>query len=304
MTWKQSQQLVRNMQRIWNSVQYAQTPLLDSQPGGRRNHEEVLWRGLRSLPFLALLLLLFHVPAIQAQSSGEITGVVTDLSGALIVSANVTIVDRATGQTRTASTNNSGLFDFPGLDVGQYDLTVRMSGFETYKKSNITMNVAQTLSEAVGLTAGGESQTINVEADALQVQAETNEMSTLITGEQMVQLATNGRNVIGLTALGTGVSTTNPSFNGVTAQGSSFNLSFNGMRPDHNNWLIDGGEVYDRGSGGKLDVMPSPDVLSEFQVLSSNYTPDYGISSGGYRQHGSQERYQGVSWWGMGVQPE
>ena len=53
------------------------------------------------------------------------------------------------------------------------------------------------------------------------------------------------------------------------------------MRPDHNNWLIDGGEAYDRGSGGKFDLMPSPDVLAEFQTLSSNYSPDYGISSGG-----------------------
>lgn len=82
-------------------------------------------------------------------------------------------------------------------------------------------------------------------------------MSHLVTGQQVVQLATNGRNVYGLTTLGTGVATTNPSFNGVTAQGSSASISFNGMRPDHNNWLIDGGEVYDRGSGGKLDVMPS-----------------------------------------------
>ena len=236
---------------------------------------------LRVFAVAALSALLCLAPSVQAQSSGEITGVVTDPSGAIIPTAKVSIVNRATGQARTATTNNSGIFDFPGLDVGQYDMTVRMAGFQTFKKTNIVMNVAQTLSEDAKMLVGAEGQTVTVEADALQVQTETNEISTLITGQQMTQLATNGRNVIGLTSLGTGVSTTNPSFNGVTAQGSSFNLSFNGMRPDHNNWLIDGGEVYDRGSGGKLDVMPSPDVLSEFQVLSSNYTPDYGISSGG-----------------------
>ena len=236
---------------------------------------------LRVFAVAALSALFCLAPSVQAQSSGEITGVVTDPSGAIIPTAKVSIVNRATGQARTATTNNSGIFDFPGLDVGQYDMTVRMAGFQTFKKTNIVMNVAQTLSEDAKMLVGAEGQTVTVEADALQVQTETNEISTLITGQQMTQLATNGRNVIGLTSLGTGVSTTNPSFNGVTAQGSSFNLSFNGMRPDHNNWLIDGGEVYDRGSGGKLDVMPSPDVLSEFQVLSSNYTPDYGISSGG-----------------------
>ncbi|HEY1499662.1 MAG TPA: carboxypeptidase regulatory-like domain-containing protein, partial [Acidobacteriaceae bacterium] len=228
-----------------------------------------------------LLLLVFCAPALQAQNTGEITGTVSDSTGAVIPRATVTITALGTGESHTAQTNGSGLFDFTGLDNGRYNLSAQMAGFTSFKKNNIILNVAQTLKEDVSLTAGAANQTVTVEANALQVQSETSEVSTLITGQQMVQLATNGRNVISLTSIGTGVSTTNPSFNGVTAQGSSFNLSFNGMRPDHNNWLIDGGEVYDRGSGGKLDVMPSPDVLSEFQVLASNYTPDYGIASGG-----------------------
>ncbi len=228
-----------------------------------------------------LVLLAFTTPRALAQGTGEITGTVTDPTGAVVPGASVTLTAISTGVAHTAETNRAGLFDFSGLDVGKYNLSVKMTGFQAYKMNGIVMNVAQTLKEDVPLVTGGENQVVTVEANALQVQAATNEMSTLITGQQMVQLATNGRNVIGLTTLGTGVSTTNPSFNGVTAQGSSFNLSFNGMRPDHNNWLINGGEVYDRGSGGKLDVMPAPDMLSEFQVLSSNYTPDYGISSGG-----------------------
>ena len=69
-----------------------------------------------------------------------------------------------------------------------------------------------------------------------------------------------------LAALGIGVSSNMPAFNQVSAQGSNESLSFNGMRPGHNNWMIDGGEVYDRGSGGKPGVMPSPDVLAEFQT--------------------------------------
>ena len=228
-----------------------------------------------------LVLGVLFSPQAKAQGSGEITGVVSDPTGAILPGAHVTLSNSATGEVHEADSNGAGLFDFEGLNVGLYTLSVKASGFQAYKRSGIQMNVAQTLREDVPLTPGGENQTVNVQADALQVQSESNEVSTLITGKQMVELATNGRNVVSLTTLGTGVSTTNPSFNGVTAQGSSFNLSFNGMRPDHNNWLIDGGEVYDRGSGGKLDVMPSPDMLDQFQVLSSNYTPDYGISSGG-----------------------
>ncbi|HEY4011182.1 MAG TPA: carboxypeptidase regulatory-like domain-containing protein, partial [Acidobacteriaceae bacterium] len=228
----------------------------------------------------AVLALAFGT-AVHAQNQGEINGTVTDSTGAVIPKATVTVVETSTGEKHTAQTNSDGFFDFTGLVNGKYDLTAQMQGFASYKKNNIILNIAQILREDVPLRAGSEGTTVTVEANALQVQSESNEMSTLITGQQMVQLATNGRNMVSLATMGTGVSSTVPSFNGVTAQGSSFNISFNGMRPDHNNWLINGGEVYDRGSGGKLDVMPAPDMLSEFQVLSSNYPPDYGISSGG-----------------------
>jgi hypothetical protein len=211
----------------------------------------------------------------------EIDGLVTDPSGAIVPNVTVSVKQVETGTVRTTQSGVSGLYHFSGLAIGTYDLKATATGFKTFTATGLVLNVAQTLRENVALTLGSESQTVTVEANVLQVQTETNEVSSLITGKQIEQLATNGRNVISLTTLGTGVSTTNPSFNGVTAQGSSFNLSFNGMRPDHNDWLIDGGEVYDRGSGGKLDVMPAPDVISEFQILSSNYSPDYGIASGG-----------------------
>ena len=230
---------------------------------------------------LAVLTALFSTGIAISQENAEITGVVSDSTGAVVAGASVTVTAGETGAKRTTVTNSNGLYDFPGLAIGQYTLTISAPGFEAYSQTGIVVNVAQTLRVNAALSVGGSNQTVTVQANALQVQSETNEVSTLITGKQILQLSTNGRNVISLTTLGSGVSTTNPSFNGVTAQGSSFNLSFNGMRPDHNNWLIDGGEVYDRGSGGKLDVMPSPDVIAEFQTLSSNYSPDYGISSGG-----------------------
>ena len=225
-----------------------------------------------------VMLLLFATTLAKAQ---EITGTVTDPSGAAIPNATITVTQRSTGTARNTQSGQAGLYDFSGLGIGTYDLKATATGFESFSSPGIVLNVAQTFKANLVLTVGSQAQTVTVQANVLQVQSETNEVSSLITGKQIEQLATNGRNVISLTTLGSGVSTTNPSFNGVTAQGSSFNLSFNGMRPDHNNWLIDGGEVYDRGSGGKLDVMPAPDVIAEFQILGSNYSPDYGISSGG-----------------------
>src|SRR3569833_2910780 len=182
---------------------------------------------------------------------------------------------------KTTTSNGAGLYDFSNLHIGTYNLYTDAKGFNSAQTNGIVMNVASTVQQNVTLTVGAGVQTVTVEADAMHLQTETNEVSTLITGQQITQLATNGRNMVSLTTLGTGVSNNLGSFNGVTAQGSGFGLSFNGMRPDHNDWLIDGGEAYDRGSGGKFDLMPSPDALAEFQTLSSNYSPDYGIASGG-----------------------
>ena len=226
------------------------------------------------------LLLLFTYPA-AAQENADLTGTVTDPSGAVVPNATVAVTNNQTGETRTVETNSVGLYDFPALHIGSYNLKVSAPGFKDYEKTGIIMNVAATVQDNVRLSLGASSQTVTVAATALALQTETNQVSTLISSQQITQLATNGRNIVALTTLGTGVSANIPSFNGVTAQGSNFTLSFNGMRPGHNNWLIDGGEVYDRGSGGKIDVMPSQDALAEFQTLDSNYQPDYGISSGG-----------------------
>ena len=80
---------------------------------------------------------------------------------------------------------------------------------------------------------------------------------------------------------GTGVSNTLPDFNTVNANTSGNTISFNGTRANHNVYLLDGGELNDRGCGGCFDILPSLDSLAEFQTLDSNYSPDYGIGSGG-----------------------
>ena len=232
--------------------------------------------------FLLLLLgLALSCAGAYAQENAELSGNVTDPSGAVVPGATITITNIATGESRSSASNGAGLYDFSGLNHGTYNLKVEAQGFKQYQQTGLVLNVASTTADNIVLQIGASSQTVTVEADALHLQTETNEVSNLITGDQITQLATNGRNMVSLTTLGTGVSSNISSFNGVTAQGSGFGLSFNGMRPDHNNWLIDGGEAYDRGSGGKFDLMPTMDILAEFQVLSSNYSPDYGISSGG-----------------------
>jgi len=247
----------------------------------------------------ALILGTISTETLFAQTTSAITGTVTDPSGAVVPNAKVALTEEETGTTQTTVTNNDGIYDAPGLGVGHYTITVTAAGFQTYKQTGVTVNAAQTVREDAHLTVGANSQTVTVQAAALQVQSETNEISTLISGQQVRDIATNGRNITSLTTLGTGVSGNLPSFNGVTAQNSTATISFNGMRPDQNNFIVDGGEAYDRGSGGKLDVLPSPDAIGQFQILASNYPPDYGISSGGtvlVELKGGAQQFHGGAW--------
>jgi hypothetical protein len=229
--------------------------------------------------FIALVLLL--ATAAWGQDNATITGIVTDPSGAVVANVPVTLTSAATGQVRQGASNSEGVYRFANVGVGQYSLEAAVAGFQKYNKTGIVVNVAQTVEANITLTVGNTQETIRVQADALQVQSETNEVSSLISGEQVTQVATNGRNVTSLAALGMGKSNNLPSYSGANALTSANGISFNGTRANHNVWLLDGGELNDRGCGGCFSSLPSVDAIAEFQTLDSNYGPDYGIGSGG-----------------------
>jgi hypothetical protein len=230
--------------------------------------------------FAVVAFLLLTCPA-WAQDNATITGTVVDPSGAAVPSADISLTNTATGQIRQATSNGSGVYLFANVGVGHYKLEASKGGFQKYTKNGIVVNVSQTLEEDVQFKVGSTQEAVTVEADALQVQSETNELSTLISGQQVTQLATNGRNVTALAALGMGVSNNLPAYSGSNALTSANGISFNGTRTEHNIYLLDGGELNDRGCGGCFSSLPSVDSLSEFQTLDSNYGPDYGIGSGG-----------------------
>ncbi len=215
-----------------------------------------------------------------AQANSTVTGIVTDQTGAVVSGAKVTLTDPATNSVKSTISGPTGLYDIPGLNPANYNLKVTAKGFETFDENGIVVNVSQTFRDDVKLTIGAESQTVTVEADALQVQADSNVVSTLISSEQISEIATENRNFAALAALGLGVSSALPDSNTPTSVAASFTISVNGLRQSHNIWLIDGGEADDRGGAGGMDIMPSQDAIAEFSMLSSNYPPDYGIASG------------------------
>src|SRR5215469_4112229 len=229
---------------------------------------------------LCVLLFVLACVGLNAQANSELTGIVTDQTGAVVPGAKLILTDPATGSTRTTESGATGLYDFNGLNPANYNMKVSAKGFEAYEQNGIVVNVSMTFRQDVKLTVGAESQTVTVSADSLTVQTDSNVVSTLISSEQISEIATENRNFAALAALGLGVSSMLPDNNTPTSVASNFQISVNGLRQGHNIWLIDGGEADDRGGAGGMDIMPSQDAIAEFNMLSSNYPPDYGISSG------------------------
>ena len=257
---------------------------------------------MRVAKYRFLLLPVFLVLACVmgfAQANSAVTGIVTDQTGAVVAGAKITLSDPATGATRTTISGSTGLYELAGLNAANYNMKVSAKGFEAFAQNGIVVNISASFRVDVKLTVGAETQTVTVEADALAVQSDSNVVSTLINEQQITDLPTNGRNVIGLAAMGLGVSGNLPDAENPFSVNANYAISFNGLSQAHNIWIVDGGEAYDRGSGGKMSVMPSQDSLGEFQVLASNYPPDYGIASGGAItmsiKSGSQ-KFHGEAW--------
>ncbi|MGC2497273.1 MAG: carboxypeptidase-like regulatory domain-containing protein, partial [Acidobacteriaceae bacterium] len=192
--------------------------------------------------FLALALLLLVHPPLHAQENATINGTVTDPSGAVVASAQITLTNNATGVVRQDVSNSAGAYRFGNVGIGTWTLDATAPGFQKFTKTGIVVNVAQTLEEDIQFAVGSATQTVSVQANALQTQTETSEVSTLISGQQVEQLSTNGNNVTALAALGLGVSNNLPAFSGVDALTSANGISFNGTRTEHNIYLLDGAE--------------------------------------------------------------
>ena len=230
--------------------------------------------------FLIVCLLAFAFAMVAAAQEATIVGTVTDQSGAAVPGVQITLTNTATGQVRHIASNDAGQYVVASLGIGNYDVKAESSGFKTFEQKGVVLNQGDRARIDIALQVGETKESVNVEAIATRVQADSGEVSGVVTGNQVLDLSMNGRNLYELATLIPGASSAIPDFNGPSAQGSSAAISFNGQRPDHNVFLADGGEDYDRGSGGKFEIMPSLDAIAEFRTLTSNYSADYGLGSG------------------------
>ncbi len=221
---------------------------------------------LRSLVTLSLL----STVAYSQQSSGSIRGVVRDAQGALVPGAKVLLIDVAQGDNREITTNTDGVFFFNPLKPSLYRLQVEASGFKKYERSEIRVSANDRLDlPDIQLAVGAISDSITVEAGGVILQTRGAEKGGVLTGNQVINLALNGRSFLDLTRTVPGVVPT-----------GGIGGSVNGNRNNQNNLMVDGVTNIDTGSnGGQLATM-NIDQIAEFKMLTNSQPAEYGRSSG------------------------
>jgi carboxypeptidase family protein len=229
---------------------------------------------------LLLAVLLLGLPFVAFGQDATIVGTVTDPSGASVPNVKITVTNSEMGLTHTVATSDAGQYVIPELKIGHYDAKAEASGFKVAERKGIVLQVGDRQRIDFQMQMGAAQETVTVEANAVRVQTDTGEQSNVITDQQIAQLSVNGRSIYQLAMLTPGASSQINGFVNTPVGGDS-NVEFNGMRQNHNIYLLDGGEDDDRGGAGGMSIAPSTDAIAEFRALTSNYSADYGLSSGG-----------------------
>ena len=188
-----------------------------------------------------VVLVLSGLNVIAQQITGSIRGTVVDASGAVVQGASISAKQTETGLTRIAMTDRTGAYVLLELPVGHYQLQVEAKGFQRYVQQGITLNVNATATVPVRLVPGGETQQVQVMADAQLIQGTVTSLGKTVTEQEVLDLPLDGRNFTRLGLLQPGVVPLTP---GLEEAGGSLRAgqayAVNGQRPESNNFLIDG----------------------------------------------------------------
>ncbi len=238
-------------------------------------------RVVRAALLLFLLAsLFFAVPGSAQKITGDITGTVTDSTGAVIKDAKITATNRDTGETRSATSSDAGFYRIVELPPGKYKVTVMLEGFKSATREAEVAIAAVTLSD-FKLEPGQVNETVQVEGVAPLVETTEDRLSTIFQSQQVADLPNSGRDFNNLLDGIPGVQR--------TPGGGYGSLNINGQRATSNNFAVDGIPNNDRYYGeasfgqaaitGTASALIPLDGISEFNV-ESNPSVEFGISGG------------------------
>jgi len=227
--------------------------------------------------------------AVAQTESATVSGLVVDESGAVVPNADVELISVAQGSTVSALTSSSGIYVFPNVHPGQYQITVRKQNFKQVDLLGLTVNVQDHIQQNFRLQIGSTSESVTVEGGNSLVDTESSTVGTVITRQFVENLPLNGRSFHSLLELTPGVVLTPTS-----EQGEQGQFAINGNRADGNYFSIDGVSanfdvtpVSEPGAdaGGALPALSalggtnnlvSVDALQEFRLDTSDFAPEFG----------------------------
>ncbi|MBZ5659389.1 MAG: carboxypeptidase regulatory-like domain-containing protein [Acidobacteriia bacterium] len=213
----------------------------------------------------------------------------TDPSGSVIAGAEVAIKNVGTGIVRTVTTDSAGLYSAPNLIPGTYEVTVTATGFSKSVQSNLTLSVGQQQSLNMTMKVGESTQTVTVEGSAPTVELTSATLSAQVNATTVRELPLNGRDWTQLATLQPGVntvrtqaSTSSPTTNRAN-RGFGNQLTDSGHSPYENSYRVNGININDYTNGSPGSVIGAnlgTDAIQEFSVLTTDYTAEYGRTSG------------------------
>jgi hypothetical protein len=236
---------------------------------------------MRKLIVLAAVIVFLAARGLAQATAGSIEGAITDPSGAVVSSANITIANLDTGAVFRTTSNGSGNYVVTPLTVGRYSVAVEARGFTREVSTNIVVNVQDRLRLDFKLQVGAASTSVTVRDSAPLLQTDSSNLGQVVDTQNVESLPLNGRFVTNLAVLTAGVAPT-PSGAPDAATGG---FTANGVRPYENNYLLDG--IDDNNmqagmtSGTSYVIMPPPDAVGEFKLETNGMSAEFGRSAGG-----------------------
>src|SRR5438270_8374228 len=226
---------------------------------------------------------------LRADVTRSILGVVHDRSQAVVAGAKVVATNVETNLSQETTSSAEGSYHILALPAGKYKLTVTAPGFRTFTETNIEVRVNDQLHFDVTLGLGTVTETVEIAADAVQVETENTQLGDVIDSKKMLALPLNGRSCLDLLGLQAGVapsgSVTIGGNSGTGARSVSGyldnagNVSVNGQRETANAFLVNGGDVSEGRNMG-AGLVPNLDSVEEFRLITNSFDAEYGTFSG------------------------
>ena len=230
---------------------------------------------------LAWALALFVSTPLMAQSStGTVQGTVKDNQDGVVPGATATIRNTQTNSTRTVVSDDNGSYRFLNMPVGDYELTIELSGFAKYVRSGITLSVNQDAVIDVRIQPASISEAIEVNADAPLLNTTTPEVGVRFDTTRVAELPVSGatfRDIFALALSAPGVSQLG---SGQTGFASGTNFSSNGMRVRSNNFMIDGQDSNDPSVTGRQQPINNTDIIQEVRLITNQFAAEFGRAAG------------------------